>query len=143
MDAAYCYLLRIIDDIWYDPAVAASPELRHWLVRAMHPLMMDVFPPLADILVTVPWRLESATNKVIYAGAAFNFYPHGGQPMTRAQLQRAGRSGRTFGRGAGVGRRVRWCDDGGVYVRCRGWRCVRVGAVCCLFGSRAEVECRR
>ena len=82
MDAAYCYLLRIIDDIWCDEAVASNAILRHWLVRCMHPLMMDVFPPLAGILVEHPWGNGTA-------GAAFNFYPPGGAPLSRAELQTA------------------------------------------------------
>ena len=89
MDAAYCYLLRIIDDIWYDPAVAASPELRHWLVRAMHPLMMDVFPPLAGLLTACPWEHSAAGEGPPVAAPTFAFYPPGGAPLSRAGLQAA------------------------------------------------------
>ena len=84
MDAAYCYLLHIIDDIWYDQEVAEKPALRHWLVRCMHPLMMDIYPPLSGMIVSQPYG-EGV------AGVAFNYYSTllQGAPMSRAQLQQA------------------------------------------------------
>lgn len=83
LDASYCYLLRIIDDIWYDDEVASNPNLRHWLIRCMHPLMMDIFPPLAGVIVGVPFK-DGRT-----AGPCFNFYPEGDPPMTREKLQKS------------------------------------------------------
>ena len=84
MDAAYCYLLHIIDDIWYDQEVAEKPALRHWLVRCMHPLMMDIYPPLSGMIVSQPYG-EGV------AGVAFNYYStrEDNGPMSRAELQQA------------------------------------------------------
>ena len=82
MDAAYCYLLRIIDDIWYDDTVAQDRTLRHWLIRCMHPLMMDIYPPLAGIIVSYPWGSGTA-------GPTFNYYSTGPAPLERADLQKA------------------------------------------------------
>lgn len=84
MDAAYCYLLRIIDDIWYDSDVAKDRALRHWLIRCMHPLMMDIFPPLSGIIVSHSFGDGTA-------GPAFQYYSTlaDGSPMSRAQLQQA------------------------------------------------------
>lgn len=71
-DATYCYLLQTIDRIWETPATAEHSVLRHYLVRSIHAIMMDLLTPIADILVQQP--LDSTVPHPQHASPCFGFY---------------------------------------------------------------------
>jgi len=71
-DAMYCYLIAIIDAVWHDNWDFTNTEQlieRQYLIRNMHPIMMDLLTPLGDIIVQQPFGTDGKN-----AGPCFNFY---------------------------------------------------------------------
>ncbi|KAJ3573931.1 hypothetical protein NP233_g2107 [Leucocoprinus birnbaumii] len=69
-DAAYCYLLQTIEQVW-----RTNTPGRLTLLRNIHSIMSSVLTPLAEILVHQELTLKGPDGKFLHAAPCFNYYP--------------------------------------------------------------------
>ncbi|OBZ79329.1 hypothetical protein A0H81_00194 [Grifola frondosa] len=58
-DASYCYLLQVIDRLWLEQ----NPTVRKHLMRTIHRVMLDITPPLGNLLV--PAELSGQASRAL------------------------------------------------------------------------------
>ncbi|GGX98042.1 ferritin-like domain-containing protein [Streptomyces hiroshimensis] len=91
-NAAYCYVLALLDAIYREPMEAIDPKdtepfrtsRRYGLERSFVAVMQGVLYPIADLLVRTPLTaedLKAAPTKPVHAGPPFQYYAFTKQPQ--------------------------------------------------------------